>query len=134
MTTETLTFRSQPVQRAWLKNSADIAVYGGSAGGGKTWALLYKPIFSRHHLVPGFTGVIFRRTYPEITVAGGLWDESLGIYPHFGGVARYGDLSWTFPSGATIEFRHLQHESNKYQWQGAQVAYFGFDELSHFTE
>jgi hypothetical protein len=133
-TEETLTFRSQPVQRTWLKNPADIAVYGGAAGGGKTWALLYKPIFSRHHLVPGFTGVIFRRTYPEITVAGGLWDESLGIYPHFGGMPRYGDLSWTFPSGATIEFRHLQHEQNKYQWQGAQVAYFGFDELSHFTE
>lgn len=134
MMVEILRFQAQPVQRLWLSSPADIAVYGGAAGGGKTWSLLYKPISAKHHLVPGFRGVIFRRTYPQITVAGGLWDESLQVYPHFGGVPKYGDLEWVFPSGATIAFHHLQHEKDKDQWQGAQVAYFGFDELSHFTE
>lgn len=121
-------------QRTFLANRADIAVYGGAAGGGKSWALLVEPL--RHvRAVPGFRGVIFRRTYPEITNSGGLWDQAAEIYPKFGGVPRIGSLDWTFPPhGNTISFRHLQHEANKYQWQGSEVPYFGFDELSHFTE
>lgn len=85
--------------------------------------------------MPGFNGVIFRRTYPEITNPGGLWDASEEIYRPLGGIARKGTLDWTFPPhGNTISFRHLQHEQDKYQWQGTEVPYFGFDELSHFSE
>lgn len=119
-------------QWTFLSSSADVAVYGGAAGGGKTWALLIEPL--RHIHNPGFRGVIFRRTYPQITVEGGLWDESATIYPHVGGKPIQGDLEWRFPSGATISFRHLQHEATKYDWQGSQVPYFGFDELTHYTE
>ena len=60
--------------------SADIAIYGGQAGGGKTWALLMEPL---HHVstVPGYGAVIFRRTYKQVTMEGGMWDESMNIYP-----------------------------------------------------
>ncbi len=119
-------------QHDYIDCLADIAVYGGSAFGGKTWALLAEPLKWIH--IPLFAGVVFRRTFPQITVEGGLWDESCQIYPHVGGRPIFSRLEWVFPSGATIRFAHLQHEANKYDWQGSQVPYFGFDELTHFTE
>ena len=66
---------------------------------------------------------------------GGLWDTSAEIYGPLGATPRQGDLKWTFePFGNTIQFKHLEHEQNKNDWQGSQVTYFGFDELTHFTE
>lgn len=119
-------------QEAFLATPADIAIYGGAAGGGKTWALLMEPL--RHVGNPRFGGVIFRRTSPQITNEGGLWDESVNLYPYAGARAFIGSLDWRWPSGANVGFRHLQHESNIYDWQGSQLAYLGFDELSHFTQ
>jgi hypothetical protein len=107
-------------------------VYGGAAGGGKTYALLLEPL--RHVKNPGFGGVIFRRTSPQITNEGGLWDTAEGIYPLIGAKGLVGSLDWRFPSGANVGMRHLQHESTKYNWQGTQLAYLGFDELPHFSE
>src|SRR5262249_15252659 len=60
-------------QWAFHQSPADIALYGGAAGGGKSWSLLYEPL--RHKSNRDFGAVIFRRTYPEITNEGGLWDE-----------------------------------------------------------
>jgi hypothetical protein len=128
-----LEIRPQPgPQQTFLSTSADIAVYGGSAGGGKTWSLLFEPL--RHVKNPGFGGVVFRRTSPQITNEGGLWDESEQLYPLVGGVGLTSTHDWRFPSGANLGFRHLQYESDKYNWQGAQLAYLGWDELTHFTE
>lgn len=118
-------------QRMFLENSADICVYGGAAGGGKTWALLLEPLY--HVGNPQFSCVFFRRTYPQITNEGGLWDQSLRIYPLAGASPRASDLEWVFPSGATVRFAHLQHEKDKYGWQGAQVPLICFDELTHFS-
>jgi predicted phage terminase large subunit-like protein len=44
------------------------------------------------------------------------------------------DHRWTFPSGATLTFAHLQHEDDKYNYQGAAFQFIGFDELTQFTE
>lgn len=119
-------------QQMFLGTNADICVYGGSAGGGKSWGLLLEPL--RHVSKPKFRGVIFRRTYPQVTNPGGLWDESMKIYPLAGAESRVQALSWLFPSGARIKFAHLQHDGDEYNWQGSQICFIGFDELTHFTE
>jgi hypothetical protein len=119
-------------QTAFLATPADIAVYGGSAGGGKTYGLALEPL--RHVANPHFGAVIFRRTSPQITSEGGLWDEASKIYPLTGAVGLVGSLDWRFPSGANVSMRHLQHEKTKYDWQGSQVPLICFDELTHFTE
>lgn len=130
---ERIELRPQPgPQERFAASAAEIAIYGGAAGGGKSWALLFEPLY--HTTNPDFGAVILRRTYPEITNEGGLWDESRKLYPRAGGVPKSGDLSWRFPSGASVSFGHMQHESDVIRWQGSQVPLFGFDELTHFTE
>ena len=125
--------RPQPgAQESFLGSPADIAIYGGAAGGGKSFALLMEPL--RHIANKDFGGVIFRRTSPQITNEGALWDEAGKLYPLLGAEPRVGNLEYKFPSGASVSFRHLQHEATKFDWQGAQIPFIGFDELCHFTK
>jgi predicted phage terminase large subunit-like protein len=119
-------------QTDFLSTSADIAIFGGSAGGGKTWGLLLEPL--RHVYNPDFGAVIFRRTYPEITREGGMWDESERLYPILGGTPNEKDMAWEFPSGARVAFSHMQHEKDKYKYKGAQIPFLGWDQLEDFTE
>lgn len=130
--TEPVIIRPQPAQERFLTSPADIAIYGGAAGGGKSYALLMEPI--RHYHRPGFYGVIFRRQATQIKNEGALWDESEAFYPHLSAMGSRHQLTWTFPSGARLRFAHLEYEQDKFGWMGAQVAFIGFDELTHFTE
>lgn len=118
-------------QTAFLSSSADIAIYGGAAGGGKSYALLLEPL--RHVHVKGFTGVVFRRTLADVKKPGSLLDTSMPVYGAIGARVRLNDLTWLFPEGTKIVFGHLEHESTVLEWQGAQVPFIGFDELTHFT-
>ena len=118
-------------QEAFLSTSASVVFFGGSAGGGKSWALLLEAL--RHIANPEFACVIFRRTYPQVTNPGGLFDESQKLYPLVGGKPRLTDLEWRFPSGATVRFAHMQHETNRFDWQGSAIPLLCFDELTHFT-
>ena len=119
-------------QQIALSSKADIVIGGAAAFVGKTFALLLDPL--RHVTIPGFGGVIFRRTSVQIRNEGGLWDTSVKLYPLLNAEPRESSLDWKFPSGAKISFRHLEFEKNKYDWQGAQIPFLGFDELTHFTE
>jgi predicted phage terminase large subunit-like protein len=119
-------------QERFLSTSADIAFYGGAAGGGKTWALLLEPL--RHADNPNFGAVIFRRNSKQVRNEGGLWDESAKLYPAVGASPQESILQWRFARGAKLKFDHLEHEKNKYDWQGAQIPFIGFDELTHFTK
>jgi Terminase large subunit, T4likevirus-type, N-terminal len=129
----TATISGQPgPQTEFLRTAADICIYGGAAGGGKTVGLILEPL--RHvGRVANFTAVFFRRTTPQITNPGGLWDESQNFYPRLGGTPHLGAREWRWPRAGKIKFSHLQFETTVYDWQGAQIALICFDELTHFT-
>jgi predicted phage terminase large subunit-like protein len=129
---ETKTIGPQPAQERFLASPADIAIYGGAAGGGKSWALLMEPL--RHVANGQFGAVFFRRTTVQIRNEGGLWDESTKLYPLIGASPKEHVLEWKFPSGASVSFAHLEHEKNVYDWQGSQVPLICFDELTHFSQ
>jgi predicted phage terminase large subunit-like protein len=118
-------------QERFLKSAADITIYGGAAGGGKSYGLLLEPL--RHINNSQFGGVIFRRTLADVKKEGSLWDTSLPLYGTCSARPRQDNLSWKFPSGAKITFAGLDHETSVLDWQGSQLAFIGFDELTHFS-
>lgn len=130
---EAVKLQAQPgPQTEFLKTLADIAIYGGAAGGGKSFGLLLEP--TRHHRNAKFGGVIFRRNSIQVRNEGGLWDESMNIYSLAGARPREATLEWNFLSGMRMKFAHLEYEKNVLDWQGTSIAFLGFDELTHFTE
>lgn len=119
-------------QTSFLASKADIVIYGGAAGGGKTYGILLEAL--RHTANPKFRAIIFRRTTPQIRNEGGLWETSQELYPLVGAKGFSHSLRWKFPSGAVVRMTHLEHEKTKTTHQGTQAALFCFDELTHFTE
>jgi predicted phage terminase large subunit-like protein len=128
---EVIEIRPQPRQEEFLSTSADIAIFGGAAGGGKTWALLLEPL--RNIANKEFGAVIMRRTIPEITHEGALWDEAKKIYPLLDGTPNENEKQFRFPSGAKITFSHMQREDDKLSWKSAQIPLIEFDQLETFT-
>lgn len=118
-------------QSRFVRCSADIVFYGGQAGGGKSYALLLDSFRGVKH--PEYGAVIFRRTTKQVTAEGGLWDTATDLYSKLGGKPNNADLYFSFPTGGRVGFAHMEHEKNRLDWQGSQIPYIGFDELTHFT-
>lgn len=127
-------FAPQPgPQTAFLASGADICFYGGAAGGGKSFALLLEAC--RHIYDGNFRTMIFRRTYPDLTNPGGIWDESKKIYPLLGAESSETGLRWKFPSGYEIKFSHLGADDRSLSsFYGISVPLLMFDEVNHFSE
>jgi len=131
---ETLAIRPQAgPQELFLSSPADIVIYGGAAGGGKSWGLLMEPL---RHVTTNhqFAAVFFRRNTTQIRNPGGLWDESRTLYPLLGARPAKAVLEWRWPFGGLVKFAHLEHESTVYDWQGSQIPLICFDELTHFSK
>lgn len=106
------------------------ALYGGAAGGGKSDALLMAAL--QYVEVPGYSAILFRRTFKDLALPGALMDRA---HKWLGGTdAKWKDTekTWYFPSGATLTFAYLATENDKYNYQGAEFQFIGFDELTQF--
>lgn len=105
-------------------------LYGGKAGGGKSDALLMRAL--RYVDVPGYNAILFRRTYPTLTLPGGLIPRShewlSGTSAEWNGQTH----SWRFPSGAVLAFGSMQYDEDKYNYKGAEFSFIGFEEASEF--
>jgi len=121
----------QQRQEQFLSTSADIAIFGGGAGGGKSWSLLVEPL--RHVGNKDFGAVIFRRTIPEITHEGGLWDASKKIYLLLDAKPNENERRLEFQSGSKITFSHMQREDDKLSWKSAEIPLIEFDQLESFS-
>src|SRR3972149_5228168 len=104
------------------------ALYGGAVGGGKSELLYMLPIIYGFHESPGFHGVLFRETFPQLEAS--LILRAVPIYKLLGAHYNESKHYCTFPSGAIIQFScwetdkdHSEHDTNEYQYEG-------FDELT----
>jgi hypothetical protein len=104
-------------------------LFGGAAGPGKTDCLIMEA--TRDVRYPSYSGLLLRRTFPQLQE---IIDRCHMHYPYLGGIYKATEHRWYFPSGATINLGHMQHENDKYNYQGKEFQFVGFDELTQFTE
>jgi predicted phage terminase large subunit-like protein len=124
--------RWKPTERQseFLACSAYEAMLGGSAGGGKTESLVIGAL--RWVNLREYRGLILRRTFPELNRD--IMPLADKYYPWAGGVFNVAEKKWTFPTGAVVEFGHVEGERDVHKYQGLEVQYLAFDELTTFTE
>ncbi len=118
-------------QRQFMEATAFEVLFGGAAGGGKSYGQLSDAlVFALTY--PGSKQLILRRSFPELERS--IIRQSLEFYPRE--VARYNSSQhrWTFLNGSMIEFAYCDAEKDVYRYQGAEYDVIRFDELTHFTE
>lgn len=125
-------------QTAFMATPANVCIYGGAAGGGKSFGLLMSAL--RYKNVPGFGCTIFRRNFNQIFSQGGLWDESMKLYQGIRGAdPKFARGQWWFRNQngdivSKVTFAHIERDEDVHKWQGSQICEIGFDELTHFSE
>jgi len=119
-------------QAAFLALDCKEGLYGGAAGGGKSDALLMAALQYVH--VPGYSALLLRRTFPELKGDDGLVERAHAWLDGTDATWSASEMCWTFPSGASLRFGHVQHEADKTRYQGHALQFVGYDELTHFTE
>ncbi len=115
-------------QEDFLAAGETDVLYGGAAGGGKSYAMLIDPLRFAHR--PAHRALIIRRSMPELRE---LIDKSRELYPKAFPGAKYKEVEkmWIFPSGAKMEFGFLERDADVYRYQGQAYSFIGFDEITH---
>ena len=134
--TKYIPYDPTPKQTAFLlMNSVKEILYGGAAGGGKSVAQLMAAL--QFVDIPGYSAILFRRTYADLALPGALIDMSKQWLQPF---VQSGEVRWSekdkvykFPSGATLSFGYLESDNDCYRYQGSEFQYIGMDECTHIS-
>jgi hypothetical protein len=115
-------------QEDFLAAGETDVLYGGAAGGGKSYAMLVDPLRYAHKAA--HRALIIRRSMPELRE---LIDKSRELYPKAFPGCKYREVEklWNFPSGAKVEFGFLERDADVYRYQGQAYSWIGFDEITH---
>lgn len=119
-------------QEKFLASSADIAVLAGRCCG-KSTGLLFDAL--RGVGDKDYIGILFKRTFHDITAPGGIWEQSEKIFPRLSGVVNsYAHLRWQFPSGATVHMSPCIEDDAWKSWMCARFQWLGIDECQQFSK
>ncbi len=130
-----------PKQAAFLLLENKEAFYGGAAGGGKSDALLMAGL--QYVDVKGYAGIIFRKTYADLVKPGALIERAKEWLFRFNDVKwlekdkkfeffqKYGPHTETI---STLQFGYLESDNDRFNYQGGEYQFIGFDELTHISE
>ena len=111
-------------QRVAYESEADVLLYGGAAGGGKTDLLLGLAL-DRHR-----RSILFRREFSQLK---GIEDRAREM---MGSGARYSATrrTWRLGGGRSLELGAVQRPGDERKYQGRPHDLKAFDEITHFTE
>ena len=128
---EDVIFRSHPgPQTNFLAAPETEVLYGGAAGGGKSYAMLADPLRYAHNT--NMRALLLRKTMPELIE---LIDISRVMYPKAFPGAKFQEQKgrWLFPSGATLQFSFVDNDKDVFRFMGQAFTWIGVDELGHFS-
>ena len=105
-------------------------LYGGSAGGGKSYAMLADPLRYMGH--PSFSGLLLRHTTEELRE---LIFKSQELYPKIWKGIKWSErkMQWVAPSGARLWLSYLDRDDDVLRYQGLAFSSIGFDELTQWA-
>ena len=117
-------------QTDFLRRGEFEVLFGGAAGPGKSECALMDA--TRYVGNKNYRGLILRRTFPQLEE---LLDRAHKYYPLVDPNATWAatEKRWHWPSGAIIKFGHMQHEDDKYNYQGQEYHRVYPDEVTQFT-
>lgn len=120
-------------QKVFLRSNSLEALFGGAAGGGKSSALLMSAL--QYVDVPGYSAILFRRTFSDLSLPGALMDRFRSW------MANFDDVHWnansyvaTFPSGARVSFGYLNNTNDYLRYKGSEFQFIGMDEVTEIRE
>ena len=129
--TQEIIFAPNPgPQTDFLAASEREVLFGGAAGGGKSFSLLADPM--RYFSNAAFSGLILRRTNDELRE---LVFKSQELYPKAYPGAKWQEKKsqWIFPSGARLWMTYLERDEDVMRYQGQSFSYIAVDELTQYA-